>query len=163
MVALQILVLSVWVRVLVWQQKRRISDRGFFFFLLNSWTRTHLIGAPANFKFVGRVRMYDCPISHSDSHCMSMIRTRVLVWQQKRRISDRGFFFFVGAGYMFTPMCDDYFSHLSSQAKKVRCQRMPFCGLSTQWFSSGKMSSCASTPRILAASKAAMLWLARMR
>ena len=30
-----------------------------------------------------------------------------------------------------------YFSHLSSHSKKVRCQRTPFWGWSTQWFSSG--------------------------
>ncbi len=30
-----------------------------------------------------------------------------------------------------------HFSHLSNQLKKVRCQRMPFWGFSTQWFSSG--------------------------
>ena len=55
------------------------------------------------------------------------------------------------------------FSHLSNHSKKVRCHRIPFCGFSTQWFSSGKMSSSAGMPRNLAASKAAMAWLARIR
>ncbi len=31
-----------------------------------------------------------------------------------------------------------YFNHLSSQSKNTRCHKMPFCGCSTQWFSSGK-------------------------
>ena len=31
-----------------------------------------------------------------------------------------------------------YLRYLSSQRKKVRCQRIPFCGRSTQWFSSGE-------------------------
>ncbi|TAK40392.1 MAG: MjaI family restriction endonuclease [Saprospiraceae bacterium] len=31
-----------------------------------------------------------------------------------------------------------FFSHLSNQPKNSRCQRMPFWGESTQWFSSGK-------------------------
>ena len=48
------------------------------------------------------------------------------------------------------------FTHLSSHAKKVRCHSIPFWGLSTQWFSSGKSSSCAGTPRSLAALKAAI-------
>ena len=39
-----------------------------------------------------------------------------------------------------------------SQLKNVRCQRIPFWGLSTQWFSSGKINSSAGTPRIFAAS-----------
>ena len=50
-----------------------------------------------------------------------------------------------------------YFKYLSNQAKNVLCHRIPFCGFNTQWFSSGKINSCASTPRILAASKAAIL------
>ena len=47
-----------------------------------------------------------------------------------------------------------YFSQRSSQLKKVRCHRIPFCGFSTQWFSSGKMSSSAGMPRRRAALKA---------
>ena len=43
------------------------------------------------------------------------------------------------------------FSHLSSQLKYVLCQSIPFCGLSTQWFSSGNSSSSAGTPLSLAA------------
>jgi hypothetical protein len=35
------------------------------------------------------------------------------------------------------PVSETYFNHLSSQLKKVRCQKMPFCGFRTQWFSSG--------------------------
>ena len=46
MVALQILVLSVWVRVLVEQQKRAITIWWLFFFCLNLWTRTHHLGSP---------------------------------------------------------------------------------------------------------------------
>ena len=55
------------------------------------------------------------------------------------------------------------FSHLSSHLKNVRCHSMPFCGLSTQWFSSGNMSSSAGTPRSLAALKAAIPCEASMR
>ena len=55
------------------------------------------------------------------------------------------------------------FSQRSSQLKKVRCHRIPFCGLSTQWFSSGKMSNSAGMPRMRAALKAPMPWLTLMR
>lgn len=44
-----------------------------------------------------------------------------------------------------------YFNHLSSQFLKTRCQRMPFCGCITQWFSSGKNRNCAGISRITAA------------
>ncbi len=40
-----------------------------------------------------------------------------------------------------------FFSHLSSHAKKRRCQSTPFCGFNTQWFSSGKMRSSAGMLR----------------
>lgn len=56
-----------------------------------------------------------------------------------------------------------FFSQRSSQLKNVRCQSTPFCGLSTQWFSSGKMSSSAGMPRRRAALKALMPCVALMR
>ena len=69
--------------------------------------------------------------------------------------------------FFLLPMCCycafGVFSHLSSHLKNVRCHSMPFCGLSTQWFSSGNMSSSAGTPRSLAALKAAIPCEASMR
>ena len=49
-----------------------------------------------------------------------------------------------------------FFNHLSNQPKNVRCHRIPFCGFSTQWFSSGKSNSCAGIPRRRAALNAAI-------
>ena len=63
-----------------------------------------------------------------------------------------------GRGFGFS-----YFNHLSNHPKNVRCQRMPFCGFSTQWFSSGKMRSSAGMPRMRAALNAPKPWLAFMR
>ena len=54
-------------------------------------------------------------------------------------------------------------SHWSSQRKKTRCHMMAFWGLRIQWFSSGKMSISAGTPRRRAALKAIMPCEARMR
>ena len=48
------------------------------------------------------------------------------------------------------------FSHLSSHALKVRCQRIPSWHPVTQWHSLGKYRNCAGIPRIRAALKAAM-------
>ena len=60
-------------------------------------------------------------------------------------------------------MRDYFLSHLSSQAKNVRCHRIPFCGFSTQWFSSGNSNSWAGTPRRRAALNAAIDCDERMR
>ena len=49
-----------------------------------------------------------------------------------------------------------YFSHLSSQLKKVRCQSIPFCGFSTQWFSSENTRNSAGMPLYKAALYAAI-------
>ncbi len=56
-----------------------------------------------------------------------------------------------------------YFNHLSNQPINVRCHSTPFCGFSTQWFSSGKISISDGTPRSTAALKAAMPCEANMR
>ena len=56
-----------------------------------------------------------------------------------------------------------FLSHLSSHAKNVRCHRIPFCGFSTQWFSSGNSNSWAGTPRRRAALNAAIDCDERMR
>ena len=56
-----------------------------------------------------------------------------------------------------------YLRYLSSQRKKVRCQRIPFCGRSTQWFSSGKRRSWAGMPRRRAAVKALSAWVYSIR
>ena len=45
-----------------------------------------------------------------------------------------------------------------SQALTVSCQRVLLCGLSTQWFSSGKYSSCDSMPARCSAVKLDRLW-----
>ena len=55
------------------------------------------------------------------------------------------------------------FNHLSSQLKNVRCHNTPFCGFSTQWFSSGKISIWAGTPRSFAALNAAIACDAKIR
>ena len=49
-----------------------------------------------------------------------------------------------------------YLHQCSSQRKYSLCQRRAFCGLSIQWFSSGKMSSLDGTPIICAALYAAI-------
>ncbi len=47
-----------------------------------------------------------------------------------------------------------YFSHSSNHRKNSLCQRMPFWGCSTQWFSSGKKSRRLGMPCSCAALKA---------
>ena len=56
MVALQILVLSVWVRVLV-EQQRNNHRLVVVSFCLNLWTRIHLSGVPAKLYFVVRAQL----------------------------------------------------------------------------------------------------------
>ena len=96
MVALQILVLSVWVRVLVWQQNERLPFWEVFRFLISCWIRTHLIGVPTKLCLEGEsedVRLLN--VAEQQSLQQAQAERRVLVWQQKRKILIRESFFFL--------------------------------------------------------------------
>ena len=57
---------------------------------------------------------------------------------------------------IFFRVLEFYFKYLSSQLKNLLCHKIPFCALSTQWFSSGKYKNSAGIPLTTAALYACM-------
>ncbi len=97
----------------------------------------------------------DIPTIHPGREWLADVNSSADEWRLKNEHPNSTTPSVKTAKMMMSILCMGYFfSQRSSQLKYVRCQSTPFCGFSTQWFSSGKMSNWASMPRIRAALKA---------